>query len=335
MLLEFSKETKAGPLPVSVSFTNDAYIAGVPPLPPPELGAAPYPLPPPLALPAAPPSAPAELVLDSDPHPNADKIDAPTKIRAANAIGREDSSKAGVRHCVTVAVTPLGLVCPFDGRRETAEIFGVIRRELLIRIAAVSTLVIAPVATDGCGSDSADARAPGGSGVGGNGGTISDSGSGDVSTGGTVNDAAPDVPLGPCAACGAGRSTGACTAKVSACKANSECADILDCVYDKTPGCPLGETGAACVAECVRAYCFSSESAKLFYAAELCSYCDPKCSTPCGDYCAGFVVDAASAECVTLDGSLETDSGEIDANLGGASGGGGAAGISGADGSSD
>ena len=104
-------------------------------------------------------------------------------------------------------------------------------------------------------------------------------------------DSGPDV-VNACEDC-----SEPCAAELGACQADSECQAMLDCVYGRAPGCPLGPTGAACVAECARAACTTDGSVKLFYAAELCSYCGPACTTACAPYCSGFTVDAGSAVC--------------------------------------
>ena len=174
------------------------------------------------------------------------------------------------------------------------------------------TLVMAGAALHACGSDSTTSSGSGGNTSGGSGGADASVDSADGAAGAPA-DAKPDLPPSPCGACGTGRAAGACAPLLAACQKNSECADILSCVYDQQPGCPLGETGAACVSECARAHCFSSVSAKLFYAAELCTYCEGTCANECGNYCAPFGVDAASADCVSLDGGLEEDGSGVDA----------------------
>jgi hypothetical protein len=134
--------------------------------------------------------------------------------------------------------------------------------------------------------------------------TASDASTGaDAGEGGEL-DAGTDV-VNPCQQCGEARSASACTSALAACEADVECQQMRGCVYGGKPGCPLGPTGAACVAECVRASCSSHASVQLFYAAELCAFCEGTCSSECPGYCSGFVIDAATAACWSLEGGVD------------------------------
>jgi hypothetical protein len=175
------------------------------------------------------------------------------------------------------------------------------------RGSAAFSLVMMVIIATGCGDDESGSNA--GAAGGGAGGAAGSDAGGDGSSGADAGkdvelDAGADV-VNACAQCGAARSASDCAAALAACEANGECQKMRSCVYGSKPGCPLGPTGAACVAECVRASCSSHAQVQLFYAAELCAFCDGACGAECPGYCSGFVLDAATAVCWSLEGGVD------------------------------
>jgi hypothetical protein len=163
-----------------------------------------------------------------------------------------------------------------------------------MRVACYALLGCALIAA--CSEESGESSGSGGS-----------EGGLDAASDANVSDVDPDV-VNACGQCGSARFGGSCASKRSACEADPDCQAMLECVYGAQPGCPLGPTGGACVAECVRTFCTNHESVRLFYAAELCAYCDPACTAECAPYCDGFVVDAATAVCWSLEGGVDAAS---------------------------